>query len=512
MPASVVSSLRPKLIENPGRGLVRSVGLRQVPDQAWTNGRNVRFDRLGTVVRKVDGYTPYDTTPGDEAIRLLFRYAVPSGESILIRVGLTKAWRDAGITRTQLVTGLIGSVNAVVTAAQFEDQLIWTDQADPVKQWTPTGGVVNLPGGAPKAAIVLVHKGHVVLLDVVDQGVRKPWRAAYSAVGNSGDWTSITSGDLDFLEESGGITAAGVLGESIIVHKERSLARMLFVGDPDNYGQEPISGDDGAISRRSPVRVGSFQFYMGHNNFYRLGAFPEAIGDDIWPEVISLLDLAQKHLVFGYHRPEWKEVHWRLPIVGSNQPGLTVMYNYRDQTWSLADHDPGLCFMDLPSLATDTWDSGESALWDVSQDIPWDYGTYTQTGPLNLFGQINGMVQQYGGVNAAGAPISWYLESKVFEGGDPLRMSRLLNVILRASGTGAILVRTRRWMDDRQTPTPPAFGTARSFSLSASRKPWVDVRTPLGRLHQVRFEGAGLDEDFLMEAWGPAIIPTGSWR
>lgn len=515
MPASPLSQIKPKFIEGPGLGIVRSVPARDVPDRAWVNARNVRFDDRGRRARKIDGFTRYDTTPANEPVRLLWEYVTPTGETILVRVGTTKAWRDAGVSRAEIASGLHGDAGAVVTAAQHADQLLWTDQIDPIKRWTPSTGTTDLPGALVRAAIVLSHKAHLVLFDLVDTGVRQPFRAAYSApwdpAAGDPDFSAPQAGDLDFLETKGGILAAAVAGESIIVHKRRSMARMIFVGDPDNYTQEPIPSDDGACSRRSPVPVGAFQFYMGHENFYRLGAFPEPIGDAIWPEVFQVLDQAQRHRVFGYHRPEFREIHWKFPTVGATQPSMTAIYNYRDETWALSDHDPALCHVEYPSLIADTWADGESNPWDASQDIPWDYAQYSQSAPLALFGQQDGSLQQYGGKNANGVPIAWFLESKVFQAGPGFETARFLNVVLRAKGQGTLRVRTRAWMDERQDPLPAYPTPGATFPLAGTTKPWVDVRH-FGRLFQARLEGDGLDEDFELIGWGPAGITSPSWR
>jgi hypothetical protein len=514
MPASPVSRLKPKIVEGPGQGIIRSVPPRNIPERAWANARNVRFDSLGQRVRKIDGYTQYDTTPGNEPVRWLFEYHQTNSDTILVRVGTTKAWRDAGTDRAEIASGLGGLATTIVTGTQHADQLLWTDQIAPIQRWTPDMGSASaLSAGIPLAAIIVSHKAHLVLFDVVDRGIRQPFRATYSEPwdpqAGSPNFISAAAGDLDFLDEPGGITAAGLLGESIIVHKRRSLARMIFVGEPDNYVQEPIPAEDGACSRRAIVPVGAFQFYQGHENYYRLGAFPEPIGDAIWPEVVALMDQSKLSQVHAYHRPEFTEIHWKVPMVGATQPNLTVIYNYRDQTWTLSDHDPGLCAVEYPPAADDTWAGGESAAWDSSHDIPWDYPQFSQGALLGLFGQVNGNIQQYGGVNADGAAIAWYLESKVFSGATSFQLSDLLNVLVRATGQGTMLVRHRSWMDDRQPV--PAFAAGAGFPLGSGTKPWVDVRGS-GRWHQIRLEGSGLDEDFLLEAWGPGLIPRKGWR
>ena len=114
---------------------------------------------------------------------------------------------------------------------------------------------------------------------------------------------------------------------------------------------EGIAADEGSISARGAISIGSFQYYMGRTNFYRLGSFAEPIGDAIWPEIANAIDWPRAHLTYAYRRLEWEEICWKIPTRGSSQPNLTAVFNYRDQTWTLTDHDPGTCFSEVPSDA-----------------------------------------------------------------------------------------------------------------------------------------------------------------
>lgn len=490
-------------IEGPGLGIVKAVDEALVPPRAWADGINVRFVRDGTVVRKVDGFTLYDTTPGDEPVRLLWHYLSPDGITQLLRVGTTKAWRGVGSGISQVITGLTASASDPVTADQYQDMLIWTDGVDNVKKWTGGASASDLLGSPPKAKIVRVHKAHVCLFNVIDAGVAKPWRMVFSAVGEPENFTGPTAGDLDFLESGpGGIVAAEILGDAIIVYKENVIHRAIFQGEPDKYVQEIIPSHDGAVSSRAVVRAGAFHYFMGTTAFWRLGAYPEEISDRaLWDFVLSKIDWAKRHLVFGYRRPEFSEVCWKIPRSGSSQPDFTVIYNTRSQTWSFSDHDPALCFAQYPSNVEDSWDAGPDETWDGGQDVPWDFQAFSQNTPLSLFGQVNGKVQLYGGTNADGQPIVSRLVSPITSAGRSV--TRLLEIGVVAKGTGTFHVEHRAMM---RRDEDPAWKTAGDLSLDGGTREWVSANG-IGRYHQVRFTLDGLDEDFEVSAYGFGIVP-----
>lgn len=471
-----------RMVDSPGLGILRTHGAtpRDVPERAWVDGRNVRFTRLKTRVRKLDGYTQVDTTPDDETTRLLWRHHALDDTETLVRVGTARVWTGLAGDRVQVGSGLTGSATDVISAAQYKDRLVWTDGDDPVMTWQPSGVSQPLGGlGSTRAKIVVAHRNHILLFNVTDDAGRKPWRAMWSGLDTPDVWTSDTAGDLDFLESPGGITAAGVLGEVVIVHRQHGVHRMAFVGTSEvAYTQDPIPGHDGAVGPNAWINLDLFQYYKGAENFYRLGAYPEKIGDPIIDEVRAQLDPTRDYLTIASYRPEWDEIHWRMCRVGDSQPTFAVIYNVRDQTWSLANYAPATAVEQHPNPGG------------------------SPTSPR--FGDLAGRLYQYGGTAANGVPFTAYVESTVYTAG--LRPHRLLRVPVIATGAGTLQVRTRSWMDDRQPGGVPAFVPGAPFPLANSTKPWVDVRG-YGRRHQVRFESTGLTDDWELEAYGLGELP-----
>jgi hypothetical protein len=514
------TAIQPTIVEGPGLGLYYNLDPRHVPQRGWAAGRNIRFtqDR----VESTDGYSQFDGSPDGWPVRALWRYRSPAGGEVLLRMTTERLWRDLGPSWTPLGGPFPNrTIHQVVTQTQYRETYLATDGAGPMLYWPGTGlaGLMGQP--APEGRLLEVHKDHVLLGGIRSGGVEQPWRVAWSVVGNPFDWTGDGSGDLDFIEDATPLTALKVMGDHAIVHKRDRLWRLIFVGPPDAYIPEGIPADDGACSARSPITLGPFQYYMGHRGFYRLGSFPEPIGDAIWPEVARSIDWRQVHLVYAYTRDAYNEVCWKIPTLppAPEGPNLTAAYNLRTQAWTVTDHDPGNAWTEWGAgTVADTWDGGDAGTAQTMRDVAWEYGAIDQATTIDLFGQLSGLLQQYGGANADGKPIEAYVESPHL--GNGITPVRVLNIPMIATGNGTLLVRIRAAMDEREplvheaTPSDPMRGWGREAAYILNppqHRPWVDVRV-YGRLYQLRFETRDLNARFSLSSYGVAAVPGAGWR
>jgi hypothetical protein len=494
----------PQLVEGPGGGLVTHLDPRHVPDQAWSNGRNVRFPTGGSRVQKTDGYTRIDQTFPAEPIREIWNFYDTKGGQQFIRITTNRVLRGLGSGTQDISHGSTQALTLddVVTIDQYKDEMYWADGKNKIMRYGGVGTAdTALPGGLPNGKLVEIHKdrlllGNITQLEPEDEPLTiQPWRVMYSAIGDPRDFAGTlendTAGFWDFLEDNAPIIALKVLGDHAIVHKPSRMYRMIAIGPPDHYQVEQIPGDDGAISARSPISIGSHQYYMGSGNFYRLGAFTEPLGDAIWPEIERNIDWNKAGRIYAYRRQEYDEIGWKIPRLASMGGGdLSAMLNWRDNSWTLTDHDPGTCYNEFPQ-------------------VPWFTPTAVSHLPpvVGVFGQESGHIQAYDTPNADGAAIHAWVESKHFVS---LQPSKVHNVVCYGSGTGTLWVNCRAAMELRQ-PMPP-WGTAQALVLNPSQtRPWVDVRK-YGRLWQVRIESNGLNDEWNVSSYGPAVIPGGYAR
>jgi hypothetical protein len=526
------TAIQPQLIEGPGGGVVTHMDPRHVPETAWSNCRNVRFPTGGSRIRKTDGYTRIDNTPPGEPLRALWHYLGPSLEQHLVRITTGRALFGTGSGITQITDANYqpATIDQVVTVTQYKETMIWADGGqNPVMAWnmSPLAGPLfperTIEGevfaqGVPNGKLVEMHKSRLLLGHITKSGIEgaelQPWKVLHSAVGHPEDMegnnpeSPDTAGDIDFVDDNDPIIALKVLGNDCIVHKPSRLYRMIAIGPPQFYQVEQIPADDGAISARAAISIGSFQFFMGRGNFYRLASFTEPLGDAVWPEIERHTDWSKAHRIYAYRRQEYDEVCWKIPQLGGAD--LSAVFNYRDQSWTFTDHDPGTCYAELPQVPFLTPTA-------VSHLPPM----------VGIFGQMTGHVQAYDTVNADGAAIHAWAESKHFNSG--LLPAKILAIACYATGNGFLTVRLRAAMEARHPlppwpsainvhpssiyvlPPPPSEAPSRPDLPVSQTRPWLDVRE-YGRLWQIRIESGGLNDDWELSAYGPAIIPGGYAR
>jgi hypothetical protein len=490
------TAIQAQLIEGPGAGVATHLDPRHVPEAAWSNCRNVRFPTGGSRIRKTDGYTRIDNT--GEPIRALWYYVGPNLEQHLVRITTGRAVFGLGSGGTSITDASYqpSTLDAVVTVTQYKELMIWADGGpNPVMSWnmSPLAGPL-FPGGVPNGKLVEMHKERLLLGNITVSGIEgtgiQPWRVMYSKPNFPADMEDDQAGYWDFIDDNNPIVALKVLGNDCIVHKPNRIYRMIQIGPPDFYQVEQIPADDGAISARAAISIGSFQFFMGRGNFYRLASFTEPIGDAVWPEIEKQTDWSKVHLIYAYRRQEYDEVVWKIPQL-RGAPDLSAAFNYRDQSWTFTDHDPGTCYTELPQ-------------------VPFLGSTAVSNLPLmvGIFGQASGHVHAYDTVNADGLPIHAWAESKHFTAG--MSPGKVLAVACYASGTGSLSVSCRAAMELRQPM--PAWKPSQVLALTPTQtRPWVDVRE-YGRLWQVRIESNELHNDWEVSAYGPAVIPGGYAR
>ncbi len=513
------------LVEGPGRGVIVDYRLdqRHIPQESWTNARNMRMLANGTKVRKMDSLSTFDSSQ-TAYTRSLMNYINLDQTETLVRVLLATAGSGFGAGFTQIQSGLVGTADNPVTWDQYQNLLVWTDKADVPQMWSGSGAAGPLGGNPNKSQIVVAHKEHIVFFNCIDfaTSTNVPFRMQWSGVGNPQVFspaTDPTAGQLDFDEGGGGFIAAGVLGDFIVAHRKNIIHRIAFVGFPGGYIQEPLWTGDGAISPKCLYRRGPYQYFMGRKNFYRLSAYPEPIGDPIWQKVLDVVDFNQKHKIFCYERPEFEELVWVCPSndsgMISTQPDFSFVYNTRDNTWTFCDgnYNPGTAFVKI-SLPTgsvvDTWIGGEANSWATGSHIPWGFSPVALTQDYSLIVNQNGLIQQYAGpkTNIRGS-FKCFVESKAFQL-DAIRQARLLRIPIVAEGSGMVLVSRKSWRTD-DLPEPLIFTTAGTYNLDAFQLPWVNSRG-WGRLHKIRFENNALTDDVEIEMYGLTYIPGGGDR
>ncbi len=218
----------------------------------------------------------------------------------------------------------------------------WTD----VPQSITLGGAnfAALAGSPPKARHLAVVQSFVVMANVTDaiDGARNQ-RVWWSGFNNGAYWTPDLARQCSYrdLVGEGGPIQRVIGGEYGVVLRERSLARMSYIGPPGVFQFDEIEGSFGAIAPWSAVKFGRLTYYLSEDGFYAFdGAVTVPIGRDMIDKTFTDdFQSTYSENVIGAVDPIAKVVFWIYPGAGSvgGLPNKLLMFNPAVGQWASAE-------------------------------------------------------------------------------------------------------------------------------------------------------------------------------
>lgn len=249
---------------------------------------------------------------------------------------------------------------------------------------------------APKAALVEVCQGFVILADCDDTGAGlgtsygdQPHRwwcgQSFNATGTFAPsvTTQATTGLL--VDAPGKITALKRLGGNCIAYKGRSIFIGTYVGPPVVWQWQLVPGDIGAPSQESVVSIGTAHVFIGYEDIYLFdGSRPVPIGAGVKTWFFNRLNKSYAHLIQGSHDAVNGLVYWAYPSGQSTSCDSVLVYNYKTQRFGhITLSTP--CMAQTVSAAV-TYDNFASALGVTNYDdvpaIPYDSPFFQAGAPV----------------------------------------------------------------------------------------------------------------------------------
>lgn len=181
----------------------------------------------------------------------------------------------------------------------------------------------NVLGGAPpKARHLAIVQNFVVMgntLDTVD-GARNQ-RVWWSGFNDATYWTPNIDRQCSFrdLVGQGGPIKRIIGGEFGTILRDRSLARMSYIGPPGVFQFDEIEGSHGTIAPASAIKYGGIVYYLSDDGFYAFDGDKSApIGRDVVDRTfMDDLNPAFAYNVIAAVDPVDKNIHWIYPGTGS---------------------------------------------------------------------------------------------------------------------------------------------------------------------------------------------------
>lgn len=397
-----------QLIEKVGAiGLVapEDVDPRKLPDGAWSDGRNVRFD--GFVARKVLGSRVIQGSLSTSAYTLVPHTGF-DGSRFIAYAGLTSVYTVNNNTHYDLTRV---SNSSTVVPYNADPTQLWTggvlggllflnNGVDvPQIQRTPTAScrLSDLPNWpttvTTRAACLRAYKNYLVALDVTKgpQRYRQmiKWSASADPLTVPHTWdeadTTADAGETSLSETDGTVIDCLPLRDINIVYKDDSVHGMQFIGGQFIFRFYGIFNSVGILSRNCVCSFNeNYHLFIGNDLdiYVHDGQSCRSIGEDRWANWLRQnVDGTQYNRMFVVNNPTANEVWIFVPTGEDEYNSQVLMYNWRKQTWGVRDADnvahgvvasiESSDYVTLWSTVSSTWDTAAET-WAELASLPPD--------------------------------------------------------------------------------------------------------------------------------------------
>ena len=318
---------------------------------------------LGAVAAAVRGAAALTSTTGTKRV-----FAGTQTDLYEIQGG---TWVDVG------ASSLSGSSENRWSFAQFGNATVAANNTQKLQAST-TGNFTEI-ATAPVAEFIVAAKDFVIAFNTNeatfgDQSDRW-WSSSFQ------DYTLWTpdpavqcvSGRL--IGSGGALTAAAVLGQTVVAYKAKQMFLGQYVGPPIVWEWNAIIGEQGCVGPEAVVDIGGAHIFVGPDNIWMYdGTRAVPIADDIrqW-FYTNLSSTWQGRTITAFERKYNRVWIFYPSTVSTGNPDAAVVYHLHTKRWGRANRTIEAALANYTSSGV-TWDtlSGVSATWDGFPDIPWD--------------------------------------------------------------------------------------------------------------------------------------------
>ncbi|MBM3273068.1 hypothetical protein FJY94_07490 [Candidatus Kaiserbacteria bacterium] len=488
-------------------GMVADKKPHELPFQAWSDARNVRF--LDAFVEKFLGETSY-TTPN---IAPYFLLPVPTVTNIFwLLAGLAKTHCFDGTAHTDITRTVGGDYAATEdlnwTGSVFNGIPLINNSVDAPQMWSPVAAsqalqaLSNWPANTT-CRTLRAFRNFLIAGDITKSGTRYKQMVKWShpagvgALPSSWDETDATkdAGEWPLAETPGAILDFVPLRDLNIVYKEDAVYKMQWVGGVYVFSFRELTTEIGLLSRRCAVGFKpGFQAFLGQGDIHRHdGQQTVSILDGRMRRwLVNNIDSTYYKRSFAVAYAKKPEVWFCFPASGNSLPTLAIVWNWQDDTITVRELGDVAHISAGNLVATSELWSGDSRTW-AGDTEEWDVSTYNPatkdlvlakpgTPVLTVGEQTNQVV---------GASMTAYVERtglgipfKVSAPPDFTSMKFFSELWPRIEGTAGGVVQITVGVQD-SVDGAVSWRAPQSYVIGTTEKVEADIA---GRLLAVRFE------------------------
>lgn len=431
-----------KLIDNLGElGEIADVDPKKLPDGAWSDGENVRFD--GFVARKVAGSravfgslsaAPYSLIP----------HTTFDGEPFFCYAGLTSVFTVSNDTHYD-ITRQSATVSGTLTNRAYSTDAtkLWTggvyggllflnNGVDvPQIQLTPTAScrLSNLPNWpttiTTRAAALRAFRNFLVALDVTKGAIRYrqmvKWSASADPLSAPSTWneadTTQDAGETSLADTDGTVIDCLPLRDVNIIYKDDSVYGQQYIGGAFIFRFYQIFNGVGLLAKRCVAAFEQYHCFVGNDLdiYVHDGSTLRSIAQDKWRNWLrSNIDGDNYERTFVVANPVTTEIWICVPTGEDDYTSKVLMWNWRRDTWgvrTVANVSSGAAggvrssnYILLWSTVATTWDT-ESSTWAELTSVPPERRLVLASPTL-----LTGLIETEIGTSELGAALPFFLE------------------------------------------------------------------------------------------------------
>lgn len=408
-------------------GIVHDIEPHELPPQAWSDGRNIRF-RDGKVTRRL----------GQEA-----RYGTPLGITYWLMLAYTPAniyWIYADSTKLYATDGAThADISRVGDYSPIDFKRLWnggmfagipviTNGANVPQAWLSVSlstDFEDLPNWTvgETCKVIRPFKNFLVAMNITRAGVTYENMIHWSHPADPGavptSWDSanpaVLAGERDLPDEfPGGIRDGRTLRDMLVIYKDNSVWGMQFIGGSQVFRTFSILGGTGILGANcvGEINEGKQHFFASSDDLIVFdGQNTQSVLDKRWKKYLANnidINVNERSFVFTLERTTEAAFCYCEP--GHVHPNMAILWNWKENTLShrelggdtpMITTGPVQIFGDIWDLDSATWDS-DATMWDLSQ---------FRASAYNILG-----VQP--GVDAASSKILEFAVGQTFDGVD----------------------------------------------------------------------------------------------
>jgi len=487
-------------------GLNSTAGALGLQNNEASDIQNIDFNKFGSILKR-NGYTALNTATVNSAadINGLFWFEYVNTGTLTrkaVTVAGDKCFRMDGLDGTwdDITSSISITTGFHVDSATFQNRLHMTNGNDVPFNWdgaNNTGlAASEIPSGLTTAKFVELYNNHLFLGNVTVSGTVHNSRIYWSNIKDAKTWTATDF--IDIAQNDGQeIQGLKVLGDRLVVYKDRSIYNVFFTGDVDIPFILPSGGKSNSqVGCAAPFSIQNvdngqvflsqdgFYFYDGFNSFKlsdRITTTLDGMDDTKYPKAVSLVQKNKNRYLCA------------LTTSGSSENDKVVVWDYFNNAWSIYDG------LDPSSMAT-FYVSGteERPYWGDYSGFVYRSDVGTSDNPLNVSTLIDGF---------------YWTNWKHYD--DLVDKKGVAHLVLYHQISSTTLTLAYSYDFDTSAQYSQAFsiGTSSDLYGSASYDEATYAQTggdikrrdlPLGRGRVVRFKFANniLDEAFQIDGFG----------